>query len=1758
MFRSILIFFLTLSVFCSAELRDPAVLAATDGDPQTTISQHVNALTGDFVLFQDDYVVPGVEPLPLRRYYVSGGGRESSSCEFFPQTKLFVEYETAKTPLAYVGQSSGGVLTYKLKKKKKKSHDLIFYPDLKDHGKGVTNTAHGLISARNNFKNSRLEKRTNSTYVLYCADGAERLYRKKKMEADYKRYLLYNELLPNKNRVFYEYDEKERLTLIKTTNPSTSKTYAWARFRYFDKEGSLDFNIETSDGKLLEYRFGLSGNEYKGFVTYLKSIKTPERPDETIEYSKKKAHSGRLLKKRIFPEGREIYAEYYKEGTNENLGRKVKIRNEEDPRFDSVRILYEQAGPDGELIPAQHFFYHISREKKHGRYQYIKDGLTEVIDAQGCKTLFHFSSSFYPTSIEKYDEKGEHHQTVQMAWNEQGEIQRKTVLGADRKEIWTREFSYDGAGNVVEERFCGDLCGKGSRESYRKRMRYAHDHLPVRIEEDSGAVTLYTYLPGRPFITSQFQCDGEKILTRQFHEYDADNLLIRTICDDGDSPDQGNLSGATYRKITLIERRQEAPALGFPQVVEERYLELASAQERLLKRCVFTYQTNGKLSRREIFDADGHFCYALHTQYDAKGRPCEESNPLGQVQKTRYNCFGNPVYQESYSGQLATELTYDRANRLRMSKEMGADSQVHTNHFSYDSKGRKTAAIDLFGHTTRFIHNPIGSLVETRFPEAEQCAAKTHVTFDGAGREVSKIDERGDETKTTYNAYHKPTRILYADGAKEQFFYNPNGTLAEKIDQRSTLTAFTYDVLGREVEKRIYDDKRTLLMSETSEYKGELLVKHTDPIGHSVCYFYDGAGRKIAQEDEMQRIEYAYDALGRMRLTSTSDGSATLRTFKEYDFLERLIEERCEDESGQLLTRVAYAYDASGNRSCITRSIDGQVSQEHLVYDAFNRLISHVDASGHATLTQYDEQHPTLRKITRDPRGVNTCETFDPLGRLASAEKMNAHGDLVSLERFTYDPSGKLCRQEGHLVSQGRTTSTVETLWKYGVLGRLLSMTEAAKTPDQRTTSYTYDAGGLLQEIIKPDGVVLRHAYDALGRKTRLTSSDGSIDYGYTYDALGRTTELENLLTHKVTAREYDQRGCFLSETFETALSVSRSFDPMARRTSLHFNDGSAALYKYDALFLRSVTRISSNGTPLYAHRYHTYDESGNLLQEELAGDLGPQTRKLDVQGRTVLLESPYFHHVIEAFDAVGNILQMTKAGEARAFAYDSLSQLEAEKDHTYVYDSHNNRRQQDSDAHLLNGLNELLKTREAIFTYNVNGSPTSMQTREGIVYYRYDALDRLIEVEEPHVYRLVFNYDGFHRRSCKTRYIWQADRWVEEEWRYFLYDDQNEIGAVNASGEIAELRILGLTPRAEAGSAIAIELEGKTYVPQHDIMGNLVALVSPETRAVVETYDFTAFGEEKSNTAQLSQPLSPWRYLSKRVDAETHLVYFGRRYYMPSLGRWLTTDPKGYTALSSLYAFCSNNPLTHFDLYGLEDLIEREKEERSFFSTFCSAIESFAHRVCSYFTESSDNYKIEAAEQENCGIGYINGIRTTYTDAMMHAQMLSDLARGTSINLTHSASHSGLVDVPICMWGQCGGSTPAMDLMRKNWDDFFEKAAPDAKYLQICTSGGCIELYNLLEKSPKEVRERIRVLAISPGRIIPNEICFRSENFISRRDFVTKLDLVGQAKYGDQIFMLEPHKDAPFHDHSIMSPTFREIIQNRMELHIQNPRGKQ
>ena len=156
-----------------------------------------------------------------------------------------------------------------------------------------------------------------------------------------------------------------------------------------------------------------------------------------------------------------------------------------------------------------------------------------------------------------------------------------------------------------------------------------------------------------------------------------------------------------------------------------------------------------------------------------------------------------------------------------------------------------------------------------------------------------------------------------------------------------------------------------------------------------------------------------------------------------------------------------------------------------------------------------------------------------------------------------------------------------------------------------------------------------------------------------------------------------------------------------------------------------------------------------------------------------------------------------------------------------------------------------------------------------------------------------------------------------------YLYIDQNDVGSVDEENHFVDLRILGIGRGAEIGAGIAFELRERPYALVYDHAGHVKALIDASTGELHESYRYSAFGEEtlynrNHQPINPNQSINPFRFSSKRIDPETGWVFFGRRYYDPSLGRFMTPDPLGFAAGPNLYAYVNNAPLTHIDLYGL------------------------------------------------------------------------------------------------------------------------------------------------------------------------------------------------------------------------------------------------
>jgi RHS repeat-associated protein len=1181
--------------------------------------------------------------------------------------------------------------------------------------------------------------------------------------------------------------------------------------------------------------------------------------------------------------------------------------------------------------------------------------------------------------------------------SDEGHLLAKTIYNKDEKAVVCERYSYDSHGNITEETLHGNLSGqcadpfsvsdegspKHHTEKYSKQYTYSHDkfHLKTSQKEDDGPKIEYEYKPGTNLLTAKFTYDGHKLKIREFFEYDSDAVLVKRIIDNGSSTHASHLSDVTERRITYIKpvRDRDDYGVGLPERITECYLDVASGKEIQLKRTDYSYTKAGLVDREDVLDAYNDIKYMVYTKYDSKNRPVCKIDSACREYRFEYDDNGNKTREELVNSGVFTALSYDTANRLVRKSEHHSDGVKFVTSYSYNAVGNLISETDHYGQTTTYSYDSMNrerqailpSVLDKNGISITPTLFKKHDLLDNVS---SQTDANGNTIRTTYTIRHEPCCIEYPDGSSEEFEYNLNGTLAKKRERNGSKKKFTYDFLGRVLTTKILDANGTLLSATSNTYDAFHCTSSTDPMGFTTTFQYDGAGRLASVQKGQSLTLYYYDSLGRKKKTTEVLGqNQYIDTIEQRDILDRVIEVRKDYSDGTLLSLKAFAYDIRGNCTDVTSYTSADVSTTtHTDYSTRNVPVRIVDALGNKTKLSYDYEwkndlnQSVLRKVTKDPLGNQTIEIFDTYSRLDTVEKRASDSTLLAKTTFRYDAKGNKTQEKEYVVVNGSIIREYVVEWTYTPMDQVSSLIEQPGTSEEKVTRYTYTKGGLVETICKPDGVILTHTYDGLNRLIDLTSSDGTIHFTYTYDLNNNPISVIDENVNVPFRKSFDEFGRVTGEDLWPGLNITYTYDPLGRCTLLGINNAPYVEYQYRSGHLTDVIRKDPSGNDQYRHRYTKIDLEEKVVESYLIASLGTSTQTFDNLGRIASITTPFWQEVIpqDGYDAAGNLhkadVQDNLGGIPYRYSYDNLYQLVREEglvNEDFTYDSICNRVKKNGSDCQVNALNELLSESAVTYNYDRNGNLIELIDGDKRLTFCYDALDRLRAVERPNKLRVEFFYDPSHRRLRKQVFTWTNNSWQREYEKKFIYFGNREVGSCDSQGTIQEFRVLGRGKGAELGATVAVELDGRLFCPINDHRGNIVTLIDVVSLKPFETYRYAAFGEEQryDSTGAPTDARNPWRFASKRTDPETRFVFFGRRYYSPYTGRFVTPDPVGFSDGPNLYAYVHNSPLVLIDPYGLTTL---EDARDVGVEAGMGAVQGFVHPLdtlynqCGYLTQ--------------------------------------------------------------------------------------------------------------------------------------------------------------------------------------------------------------
>ena len=213
---------------------------------------------------------------------------------------------------------------------------------------------------------------------------------------------------------------------------------------------------------------------------------------------------------------------------------------------------------------------------------------------------------------------------------------------------------------------------------------------------------------------------------------------------------------------------------------------------------------------------------------------------------------------------------------------------------------------------------------------------------------------------------------------------------------------------------------------------------------------------------------------------------------------------------------------------------------------------------------------------------------------------------------------------------------------------------------------------------------------------------------------------------------------------------------------------------------------------------------------------------------------------------------------------------------------------------------------------------------------------------------RVEFTYDYMGRRIEKKVFDWvgpDPDDWAATPSlvRRFVWSGWLMLMELDGSNNAVRKYTWGLDLAGQNGSLNSLQGAGgiggvlavhdasssEDYVYCYDANGNVGQLVAWEadygnasgndwhSDRLVASYEYDPYGDIVDQDGAYADA-NPFRFSTKYWDDETGLGYWGRRYYNPRLGRWMSRDPKSEDGGLNLYACCRNRPTILTDAIGL------------------------------------------------------------------------------------------------------------------------------------------------------------------------------------------------------------------------------------------------
>lgn len=660
------------------------------------------------------------------------------------------------------------------------------------------------------------------------------------------------------------------------------------------------------------------------------------------------------------------------------------------------------------------------------------------------------------------------------------------------------DYKYDAYGNITQKTLPENA--EGQRMWYKYRYEPEMNMYVERVEDAFGYRSEAGNFDYRYGIALE-----RRDLNNFYYETDIDNL--------------GRITGV---------RGPNELATGVPYIIAFEYQPKATFNENGITAPAYAVTKHYDIQHPEddietVTFVDG-FGRAVQVKKDgtvtdvANGSASSAENVMIVSGRNVYDAFGR-VAKTYYP------TTEPLGNKAAFNKSFDNVPPTITAYDVLDRAIKVTLPDNAETKTTYSLERSSHALV-TSVEDALNNVQTTHT--NGSGKTLKSIQESGPDgaiaTTFEYDGIQRLVRVTDADGNVTTSTYDMGDRRTEVNHPASGKTTFTYDALGNVTSKQtanLAGEGKTI----TYDYDYNRLtgINYPNHPENNVKYYYGGRnasqnriGRLMLREDGTGAIEYFYGKMGEVTKTRRTmivpnQAIATYVTQWTYDSHNRLLEIIYPDEE-----KVTYTYDLGGQLT----NVHGYKSYG---YDYVNRI--GYDKFGQRTYMKYCN-------------GAETFYTYDPQRRRLQNLKVNAGGNTIMDNAYTYDAvSNVLSVANGAALPQsGKAGGQMSHSYTYDALYRLTGATGTYTGADSKTASYTlamsYDnmhritskSQHLTQGNLQFDGT-LNVGYDLTytygqedGKKFQL---DNVSDVNYRTE----TTPDESQKTRNSHAYEYDANG---------------------------------------------------------------------------------------------------------------------------------------------------------------------------------------------------------------------------------------------------------------------------------------------------------------------------------------------------------------------------------------------------------------------------------------------------------------------------------------------------------------------------------------------------------------------------------------------------------------------------------------------------------